>query len=418
VTSVGHRLADQAAPARAQTAAGAVSARLLYVCNNPSFFASYRGTAACAALAAGYDVHVATPAGEGVEEIVRRGLVHHAIPLVRRSMNPARELRTVCALRRLYAQLRPDVIEHMTIKPVLYGSVAARGLCADAVINWLAGLGFLFADRGWKSRMLQAATIATYRVALDLPGSKVVFENYDSRDAFVGAGTIPRDRTLVIDGAGVPMDKYVPTPLPAGTPVVMFAGRMLWDKGVHDFISAVELLRARGVDARFVLVGGPDPGNPSSIDPRQLEAWNASGLVEWWGQRDAMAEAYRACSVFCFPTAYAEGVPRVLIEAAASCRPIVTTDTPGCREVVRHRKNGLLVPPRSPAAVASAIATLLADEALRREMGRRGRELVADRFSVQTVVATTIALYDAVRGRVGEGTPLRAQAGSASAQYL
>jgi glycosyltransferase involved in cell wall biosynthesis len=373
--------------------------RLLYVVNNPAFFASYRGTVARAAAAAGYDVHVATPDGEAVADIVERGFVHHAIPLERRSMQPARELRTVRALRQLYRRLRPDVIEQMTLKPVLYGSIAARGLCPANVINWMAGLGFLFADRGWKSRPLQAAVLATYRVALELRGSRVVFENTDHRDVFVRTGTVPADRSLVVDGAGVAMDRFVPTPEPPGIPVVMFAGRMIWDKGVRDFVSAVRLLRQRGTRARFVLVGAPDPGNPASIEQRQLEAWHADGAVEWWGESARMAEEYRKCAVFCFPTAYAEGVPRVLIEAAASARPVVTTDMPGCRDVVRHGENGLLVPVRTPAAVAAAVETLVADPDRRRVMGQRGRELVVGRFSVDTVVAATIALYDSLSGR-------------------
>jgi len=379
--------------------AGRERKRLLYVCNNPGFFASYRATAASAALAAGYDVHVATPAGDGVRQIEARGLMHHHIPLIRRSMNPVRELRTIRALRRLYSKLCPDVVEHMTIKPVLYGSIAARGVCPDAVINWLAGLGFLFTDRGPMSRTLQSAVLGIYRIALDVPGSTVVFENGDHRDAFVHTATVPLERAYVIEGAGVTMDTFVPSPLPQAPPVVMFAGRMIWDKGVREFVAAAELVRARGGTARFVLVGAPDPGNPSSIDERQLAAWNAAGAVEWCGERQDMAEVYKSCSVFCFPTAYAEGVPRVLIEAAASCRPIVTTDVPGCREVVRHGENGLLVRTRSAAAVAEAIETLVADPRRCEQMGRRGRELVINRFSVATVVGATLDLYGAVADR-------------------
>jgi glycosyltransferase involved in cell wall biosynthesis len=375
--------------------------RLLYVCNDASFFVSYRAAGASAALAAGYDVHVATPAGDGVDEMSRRGFVHHAIPLGRRSANPVGELRTVRALRRLYAELRPDLIEQMTIKPVLYGSLAARGLGHHAVINWLAGLGFMFVDRGWKTPLVRSVLLTAYRVAFSLPGSRVVFENPDHRITFVRAGAVPAERALVIEGAGVAMDRFVPRPPPPGEPVVMFAGRMIWDKGVREFVSAVELLKARGVSARYVLVGGPDPGNPASIDERQLAAWNADGVVEWWGASDRMPDEYAKCSVFCFPTAYAEGVPRVLIEAAASSRPIVTTDTPGCREIVRHGENGMLVPVRSPEAVAAAIEALLRDPARRQAMGRRGRELVRDRFSEETVIGATLALYGAVSGSAG-----------------
>ena len=401
--SAGGRTADRAGRGVARAPA---RGRVLYVCNDADFFFGYRGAAATAALAAGYDVHVATPGGAPVAEMTRCGLAHHEIPLRRRSLSPAAELRTIRALRVLYGRLRPDVIEHMTIKPVLWGSLAARGLRDVRVINWLAGLGFVFVDRGWKTAIVHRAALAAYGAAFSLRGSRVVFENPDHRSAFVRAGAVPAERALVIEGAGVPMDRFVPHPPPPGEPVVMFAGRMIWDKGVRDFVSAVQLLRARGVGARFALVGAPDPGNPASIDARQLAAWNRDGIVEWWGPSDRMPEEYAKCAVFCFPTAYAEGVPRVLIEAAASARPIVSTDTPGCREVVRHGENGLLVPVRAPAAVADAIEALLRDPAARAAMGRRGRELVRDRFSVETVVSATLALYDEMTaGRTAAARP-------------
>lgn len=373
--------------------APAAGRRLLYVCNCADFFTSYRLAGVLAARAAGWDVHVATPDGPRVAELVGRGLRHHVIPLVRRSLDPRTELRTVLALRRLYRDLRPDVIEHMTIKPVLLGSAAARGLRGPRVVNWMAGLGFLFVDRGWKTKTLRPAVLAAYRTALRLPASRAVFENRDHRAYFVQRGVVAADRAHVIEGAGVAMEAFAATPPPAGTPLVLFAGRMIWDKGVRDFVSAVELLRGRGVDARFALVGGPDPGNPASVDDAQLRAWHESGLVEWLGPSSRMADHYRACSIFCFPTAYAEGVPRVLIEAAASARPVVTTDMPGCREVVRPEVNGLLVPPRDPAAVAEAVARLLADPALRATMGERGRRHVERRFSQRTVIGETLRLY-------------------------
>jgi glycosyltransferase involved in cell wall biosynthesis len=372
----------------------AAGRRLLYVCNNPAFFASYRLTAARAARDAGFDVHVATPDGPAAGALERAGLTHHAIPLRRRSFNPLHGLQTVAALRRLYARLRPDVIEHMTIQAMLFGSLAARTVRTGRVINWMAGLGFLFVDRGRRSALARPAVLTLYRTALGVPGSRAVFENPDQRDYFVARGLVPGARTSVIEGAGVEMERFAPTPQPEGTPVVLFAGRMIWDKGVRDFVAAVELLRARGTPARFVLVGEPDPGNPASVDERQLRAWHEAGVVEWHGASDRMADEYRRCSIFCFPTAYAEGVPRVLIEAAASARPIVTTDMPGCREVVRPGVNGLLVPPRDPAAVAAAIERLVGDRAARAAMGARGRRHVEERFSVRTIVAQTLALYE------------------------
>ena len=397
-------------------AAASLRPRLLYVTNNPEFFASYRLRTAVAARDAGYDVHVATPDGPRIAEIVARGLSHHVIPLHRRSLNPARALRTIAALRRLYVRLRPAVIEHMTIQAVLYGSFAARTIRAGRVVNWMAGLGFLFVERGRGTDFLRPTVLAAYRVALGVRGGHAVFENPDHRDYFVRAGLVPAARASVIEGAGVEMSEFTASPPPRGTPIVLFAGRMIWDKGVRDFVSAVQVLRGRGAAARFVMVGAPDPGNPASVDEERLREWNAAGVVEWTGPSSRMAEEYRRCSVFCFPTAYAEGVPRVLIEAAASARPVITTDMPGCREVVIAGVNGLLVPPRDPAAVADAIERLLADPELCATMGERGREHVRQRFSVRTIVDATLALYAAVAPAGGPPTVGAAADGASAAR--
>lgn len=367
--------------------------RLLYVTNNPAFFVSYRLHTALAARAAGFEVHVATPAGTGVEEILARGCIHHAFPLRRRALNPFRSLRTVLALRALYAAVRPDLVEQMTIQAVIFGSLAAYGTHPGPLINWMAGLGFLFAEHRGPRLLLRPAILAAYRMALASEGHHAVFENRDHRDYFVHQGLVDASRASVIEGAGVEMSAFAATTPPPGTPVVLFAGRMIWDKGVREFVSAAQLLRARGVHARFVLRGEPDPGNPASVDHAQLISWRENGVVEWEGASTDMPAEYRQCSIFCFPTAYAEGVPRVLIEAAASARPIVTTDMPGCREVVVRGTTGLLVPPRDAAAVADAIEHLLANPALCAAMGERGRQHVECRFSVPTVVGRTLGLY-------------------------
>jgi glycosyltransferase involved in cell wall biosynthesis len=171
---------------------------------------------------------------------------------------------------------------------------------------------------------------------------------------------------------------------------------MLWDKGIREFVEAARLLRSERVNARFALVGGSDEGNPAAVPTEQLEAWARSGDIEWWGKREDMPEAFAASHVVCLPSVYGEGVPKVLIEAAACGRPIVTTDSPGCREIVRHNVNGLLVPIRDHLALADALRRLISDPSLRRQMGKRGREIVLEEFTVKSVVEETLALYDSL----------------------
>jgi glycosyltransferase involved in cell wall biosynthesis len=207
------------------------------------------------------------------------------------------------------------------------------------------------------------------------------------------AANLGEAQTDVIRGSGVEMDRYVPTPEPTGAPVVLLASRMLWDKGVGDFVAAAQRLRAQGLEARFALAGSSDPGNPSTIPLRQLEAWHAGGTVEWWGQCDDMPATFASTHVVVLPSSYGEGVPRVLIEAAACARPIVATDVPGCREIARHGDNGLLVPLGNVPALADAMRRLIEDPAERRRMGARSREIAEGEFSLEQVARETLAVY-------------------------
>ena len=169
---------------------------------------------------------------------------------------------------------------------------------------------------------------------------------------------------------------------------------MVWDKGVKEFVTAAEILRRRGTGARFILVGDPDPENPASVPEEQLRTWRESGVVECWGRRSDMPNVFALAHVVCLPSAYGEGVPKVLLEAAACGRPIVTTDSPGCREVVRHEDNGLLVPVRSTVELADALQRLIENPELRQKMGARGREIAVKEFALEKVVSETIALYE------------------------
>ena len=366
--------------------------RLLYVFNDAPFFLSHRLPVARAAAAEGYDVHVAAPPHPAAAALGQHGLTHHPIRLTRRGVSPGGEVAAVAAIVRLYRRLRPDLIEHATIKPVLYGGLAARVLRQPAVVSWMTGLGFVFISEGARVALLRRAVAAGYRTALQRPGSWVIFENPDDRDLFVARGLSHPGRTRLIRGAGVDMTAFHPVPEEPGVPVVVLPARMLRDKGVVEFVEAARALRSSGVVARFVLVGNADPANPAGLAEAQLRSWHDEGSVEWWGQREDMAAVLRGAHVVCLPS-YREGLPKALVEAAASGRAIVTTDAPGCREVVRHEWNGLLVPVRDAAALAQAIGRLLRDPAERARMGARGREWVEERFSDRQVIRETLAVY-------------------------
>ena len=366
--------------------------RVLYVTNDTGYFLSHRLPVAKAAQASGYDVHVAAPSGKAAGRIREEGFSFHAIPLSRRGTRPWEECRTLLALLRLYRALRPDLAQHFTIKPVLYGGLVARAVRVPAVVHVVGGLGYVFRARGFKASLLRAGVKPVYRLALGYPRVRVVFHNSDDRDAFVRDRFVDEAATVLIRGSGVDTDRFSLAPEPEGTPLVLLASRMLWDKGVGEYVEAARRLRADGVAARFVLVGGSDPGNPAAIPVAQLGAWHDSGAVEWWRWQEDMPAVFARAHLVCLPSYY-EGVPKALIEAAACGRAIVATDTPGCRDIVRHEENGLLTPVRDPGALAAALRRLIEDPKLRRQMGMRGRAIVEQEFSEKKVVAETLSVY-------------------------
>jgi glycosyltransferase involved in cell wall biosynthesis len=367
--------------------------RLLLVINEIPFLVSHRLPIALAALRAGYEVHVAVPRASGDAEVLERlGLSVHDIPLDRRGMNPAAEARLVARLVALARALRPDVMHLVTVKPVLYGALAARITGVPCVVAAISGLGYLHLAQGWRARLVRGVTSALYRQAFAQRGLRALFQNADDRATFVEAGLVPARRAVhQRGGSGVDLARFVPRPEPPGPPVVMLPSRMLWDKGVGDFVEAARLLRARGVRARLVLVGDTD-ANRAAVPRQTLEAWAREGVVEWWGRRTDMPTTLAEAHVVVLPS-YREGCPKVLLEAAACGRPMVTTHVPGCRDVVAPGEEGLLVPARDATALADAIEALVADPALRARMGARARARAEREFGVERVIAAHLALY-------------------------
>ena len=370
-----------------------MGAKLLFLVTEDWYFCSHRLPPARAAKAAGYDVVVATRVNRHGALIEAEGFKLVPIALRRNSWNPLRELAAIINIIAIYRRERPHVVHQVAMKPALYGSIAARMTGVPVIVNALAGLGLVFSSPTRKARMLRALIVAAFRVVLNTRGAVLIVQNPD--DANVVAGTmVAAKRVRLIRGSGVDVNHYSPAPEPTGTPIVMLASRMLWNKGVGEFVASAALLRARNVVARFVLVGQSDPENPASILDAQLQSWHDSGQVEWWGHCEDMRQAFAQASVVCLPSAYGEGVPKVLLEAAACARCIVASDAPGCREIVQHGKTGVLVPLRDPRALASAIETLLAKPELRAAMGKRARALVEAEFSDALVAEQTLAVYE------------------------
>ena len=377
--------------------------RLLFLMNEALFFTTHRISAALAAQTAGYEVHVAAPfEADPVSVIQGCGFHYHDLPLKRGGRSLFGEARLLARCARLIRQIKPDLVHHVAMKPVIFGGLVSRLLGVGAVVHAITGMGFLFIRDDWQARLLRALIRPLYRYALGHPNGRVIFQNPDDLQMFLEQDLVRRDITVTIKGCGVDMTTFAPVEPPAEPLVVMFPARILGDKGVHEFIHAARTLKAAGAGARFVLVGRRDPANPTDVAEPVIRAWEAEGLVEWWGFRADMPAVLPQAHIICMPS-YREGLPRGLIEAAACGLPIVTTNVPGCREVVHDGQTGFLVPVRDGPATAEAIGKLLDDAELRRSMGRAARLLALDEFTVEAFVADTLATYDAALSKKGAG---------------
>jgi len=370
--------------------------RLLFVDCNVSEFLQHRIVFAHMLREAGFDVHAALPREPGVKAISLQGIVGHPFHLQRKSTRLADEMRSFMSMLRLYRRLRPTLVHHIGLKPALYGGIAARILSVPAAVNTLTGLGYLFTRDTLAVRGLRLAVARGLRFSFGHRNQCLILQNPDDRDRLIASRVVLGNRAVVIKGSGVDLSLFIPKPEPVGPPVVLMGSRLLWEKGVGEFVAAARAIRGRGISARFVLAGEPDSGHPDAVPVAALEHWRDVGDLEWVGWRHDMPVLISQSHIVCLPSHYGEGIPRVLLEAAASGRPIVTTDSVGCREVVRHGQNGLLVPVGDRDALTGAIMQLIENATLRAAMGSRGRQMAALEFSLEQVMDATLAVYDSL----------------------
>lgn len=370
---------------------------ILFVNTSMEWFWSHRLPLAMAARDAGFAVHVAGPAAASDAGLGAYGLEGHDIPaLENRSVFRAFPL-AIMALRRIVTRIKPDLVHAIGLKTVLVAgpAVAARRK-APACVYTLAGLGQLFGGAGLKIGFYRALATPVLKAVLRRPRCAVIFQNNDDKVFMESLLGIGHGDTVLIRGSGVDLGVFAPVAEPeTGAPVVLLPCRLLQDKGVIVFAKAAEILAARGVPARFVVAGGIDRFNPAALTENDMENLTRSYPLEWAGKVTDMPALYAACALVAYPSWYKEGVPKALIEAAACGRAIVTTDHPGCRDVVDNGVNGILVPVRDEQALASAVETLLLDPGLRRTYGTNGRAK-ADEFRIERVIERTLAVYATV----------------------
>lgn len=375
--------------------------KIILFANTDWYLYNFRLALAQALRERGDQVTLVSPNGPYTARLQELGFRWIQFPMARRNLNPLLEAITILRLARLYRCERPELVHHFTVKCVLYGSLVSRLLGIRSVVNSVTGLGYVFTEGdgsppkygGSRHRWLQRIVKLFYRILLRR--TYVIFQNPDDQAIFIQNDLIDPQRAALIRGSGVDILRFSPRPEEEGLPVVILPARLLWHKGVAEFVQAAHWLRAEGIQVRFALVGDSDPENPSSVPLAQIQKWEREAVIEWWGWVEDMAEAYAKAHIVCLPS-YREGLPKTLIEAAACGRPIIASDVPGCREVVRSGENGLLVPSRDPFALAEAIRLLVKNPSLRREMGTRGRDIAVKEFSTLQIISQTLSVYQSL----------------------
>lgn len=367
--------------------------KLLYFITEDWYFCSHRLSLAQTAIKSGFDVVLLTNVKLHGDIIRSAGIKIIPLSLKRRSMNPIREMMTLLRIIKVYGVERPDIVHHVAMKPVLYGSMAAFFMGIPRVINVLAGMGHLFISESFKTRLLRLGITYLFKFFLNRKESRLILQNPDDAGMFLKYGLAEKELVRLIRGSGVDTAKFAPSIEPSPPITVMLPARMLIDKGVMEFVEAAIILNRQGRKARFILVGMCDPENPAAISEEKLRYWQQQKIVEWWGHQLDMPAVLTQSHIVCLPS-YREGLPKSLLEAASCGKPIVATDVPGCREIVREGINGFLVPARNGFALAEALRKLIDNKDLRKQMGANGREIVLKDFSEEKIINETLAVYE------------------------
>jgi len=369
--------------------------KILLFANTDWYLYNFRLPLAKAIRELGAEVVLVSPPGEYGPRLEAEGFRWIPLQMNRRGVNPWAEIRVVSALASMYRRERPYLVHHFTIKSVIYGTIAGRLAGIPNQVNAVVGLGHVFTSDSPRARILRPILRALFRLVLRMPHGRMILQNSDDRDLFLKNRLVVPDSIRVIRGSGVNTARFCTQRLedPQGKGLrVLMATRLLWEKGVGEYAEAARVLKPILPDAEFLLAGAPDDGNPSSVSSATIARWQKEGVLTALGHVENMAALLQGVDIAVLPS-YREGTPRILLEAAACGLPIVATDVPGCREIVEHKVNGLLVPPKDPKAIAEAIRYIASHPQEKRRMGEAGRRKVLREFDERIVIRRTMEVY-------------------------
>lgn len=348
-------------------------------------------------VAAGAEVVVIAPFDDSVNKIRGMGVRCIDIVMSRQGLNPVTEVTTLIDVYRLIAKEKPHVVFNYSIKPVIYGSIAARWNGVQNIYSMITGLGHLFMDQTIKYKMIRSVILPLYRMAIG-SNSAVFFQNPDDKELFIDCGLIDEGKGFVINGTGIDLEGFAPGQKRSVGTKFILVSRLLWSKGIKEYVDAARLLKRQYPDTEFEILGMYDD-NPTSIQKQEIETWQDEGVINYLGASEDVRPYLREASVFVLPTIYREGRPRAVVEAMATGKPVITTDTPGCRQTVVHGQNGFLVPVKNVQALAEAMEKFILNPDLVEKMGNCSRELAEEQYNVNEI---NDAITSIMSQRVGE----------------
>jgi glycosyltransferase involved in cell wall biosynthesis len=356
--------------------------KIIFVVQSLDFLISHRLNICINARKNGFKVYIAAPYSDKlVEKIQALGFEFYELKFSRSGFNLLSELNLVLQLYKLFSLLKPDILHLITIKPYLYGGLVARALNVPAVVSAVSGLGIVFSSDRMKYRVLRIVLYPLYKLSFAHNNQKIIFQNKKDRDILLNWNVVKTSQVEMMRGSGVDLKKFKCTKEADDIPVVVYAARLLIDKGVVVFVQAAEFLKKKGVSAEFLIVGDIDVHNDNSVSKEQLNQWKEGDSVKILGHRTDVNNIFSQANIVAFPSFYGEGLPKVLLEASASCRAIITTDHPGCRDAINPGETGLLVPIKDISALANSIEYLIENPVERKKIAKNGRLLAEKEFS-------------------------------------
>ncbi len=368
--------------------------KIVYLVSEDWYFCSHRLNLAREAIKSGFSVYLLANINHERQLIEKYGIKIIPLKYLKRSrINLFGEFFSLLEIYIKLNKIKPNILHSVALKPVIYGSLSTLFLKNVKNINALGGLGFIFSSGSLKAKILRPIVLNLLKFICNRKKNILILQNRDDYKFVFRKLKLKQENISLIKGAGVDCNKFKESKNNNQIPVILLASRMIWDKGVKEFFNAAKLIKNKGIKAKFVLVGKPDLENPNSISLKQLNLWNNSRIIQWWGYRSDMIEVFKAVNIVTLPTFYGEGIPKVLIEGMACSKPIVTTDMPGCRDIVQDGKNGILVKPKDFSDLAKALEKLILDPDLCKKMGSKGRALAVENYSQEKIFSKIINLY-------------------------